>query len=255
MIRISEKLRNFVSLAKLVGVKNAVVFATTRRRITFIEPETKTKLTFRGRSTDFVTFRQIFFSRQYDFPGLPRTAKTIVDLGANIGLSAVFFAHRYPQAKIVAVEPDGENFDMLLNNCSSISNVTVCRRAIMGGQGWAASYDGGNKLEENAIVFQEVSGQEVCKTSVPCTSLVRFLDDNAISHVDVLKIDVEGAEAVIFRNAKDWIHRCDVILVEPHDDQIPGVSAFIKETCMKHGYRCKAFGEGFAIVKSLNGIG
>ena len=66
-------------------------------------------------STDVMTLREIFIARDYDFP-VHREIRTIIDAGANIGLSSVFFAHKYPRARVVAIEPEAENFALLQRN-------------------------------------------------------------------------------------------------------------------------------------------
>jgi hypothetical protein len=74
----------------------------------------------RLQSTDIPTFRQIFVDNEYDTPFLPDDARVIVDLGANVGYAAVYFGLKYPQAKILAVEPDEENCLALAANVSRL---------------------------------------------------------------------------------------------------------------------------------------
>ena len=65
-------------------------------------------------------WQQVFVNCEYDFPELSPSASTIVDLGANIGLATLYFAARYPQASILAVEPAAENFNVLLRKTQSL---------------------------------------------------------------------------------------------------------------------------------------
>ncbi len=69
----------------------------------------------RPKTSDFSTFRQIFMDHEYDFKLLD-VPNIIVDAGANIGLASLFFAQRFPSAKIFALEPDHSNFEMLMKN-------------------------------------------------------------------------------------------------------------------------------------------
>ena len=61
-------------------------------------------------------YDQVFVGREYEFPHLPEEAKTIIDLGANIGLTSIFFALKYRDANILSVEPDNDNFMRLIAN-------------------------------------------------------------------------------------------------------------------------------------------
>ncbi len=63
----------------------------------------KTGFYLRPHSSDLYTFNQVFILDQYNIK-LPFLPKTIIDAGANIGLSSAYFAHRFPQSQIVAIE-------------------------------------------------------------------------------------------------------------------------------------------------------
>lgn len=68
-------------------------------------------------STDFNVLEEIFVTRVYGrFAGLLANSGTILDLGANVGLSTIFLARAAPKAVVVAVEPDRGNFEMLVEN-------------------------------------------------------------------------------------------------------------------------------------------
>ncbi len=75
-------------------------FKSTRYQTTFH---------LRSQTTDKYTFKQVFLDDQYNV-ALPFTPTRIIDAGANIGLAAVYFAHRYPNSKVIAVEPSRDIF-------------------------------------------------------------------------------------------------------------------------------------------------
>lgn len=91
-------------------------------------------------TSDIPIFHQVFAARDYDSPALPATAGTIVDLGANIGLASVFFALRYPSARIFALEPDPKNFAALVRNTTGFWPRVVTR------EGAAWTHDGQIRL-------------------------------------------------------------------------------------------------------------
>jgi len=71
----------------------------------------------RLKTTDLPTFDQVFFYKEYDFD-TAKSPNIIIDAGANIGLAAIYFANRYPNAKIIALEPEQSNFRILKENVS-----------------------------------------------------------------------------------------------------------------------------------------
>ena len=83
----------------------------------------------RGNTSDYTTFLQVFVDFQYD-KMLPEKVDVILDCGANIGLASIYFANKYPSAKIIAVEPESTNFEMLLRNTEDYSNITCLQKGI-----------------------------------------------------------------------------------------------------------------------------
>ena len=68
-------------------------------------------------STDLRVYDQVVLRQEYDLPAR-REPSFIVDAGANIGLASVFFANRYPNARILSLEPEKGNYEMLVRNCT-----------------------------------------------------------------------------------------------------------------------------------------
>jgi tRNA G46 methylase TrmB len=82
-------------------------------------------------STDIPTFSQIFVRNEYESANLPENARVIIDLGANVGYATVYFAQKYKDAKILAVEPEAESFRMLEDNVRALgSRVTTLQAAV-----------------------------------------------------------------------------------------------------------------------------
>jgi hypothetical protein len=107
-------------------------------------PGSRRTIRLRTNSSDIATYNQIFIRREYDFSYLPHAAEflsgtrtteagarkiTVVDCGANVGCSVIWFANEYPGAEIVAVEPDLANFELLNQNVADLDNVRTIRAA------------------------------------------------------------------------------------------------------------------------------
>jgi FkbM family methyltransferase len=137
--------------------------------------------------------------------------RLIVDLGANIGAAMALFAHAFPSARIIGVEPDP-------------SNAALCRRNV---EPWetrcevveaAAWPDEGNiRLTGEASSAFKVDtgagGREVPAVSLT-TLLQRYAADEA---VDYLKMDVEGTERELLSRGTGWIERVRCVSVEVHE--------------------------------------
>ena len=84
---------------------------------------------FRRTTSDFEVFRDIFVYEQYRFDW-PFSCKTILDAGANTGFSAIYFAHLFPHATILALEPEDSNFVTLQKNTANYPNIHTVKKAL-----------------------------------------------------------------------------------------------------------------------------
>ena len=86
-------------------------------------------VSLRLRTTDVALCRDILLNGHYDCE-LSRPPRAIVDAGANIGLSSIFYANKYPEAKIIAIEPENSNFQMLQKNCAGYPRIFPLHAAL-----------------------------------------------------------------------------------------------------------------------------
>jgi FkbM family methyltransferase len=176
-------------------------------------------------SSDVPTYRQIFINKDYDFL-VQHEPEVIIDAGANIGLASIYFANKYPNAKIIAIEPEKSNFAILMRNVAPYSNVTPLQAAL-----W-------NKSEQIQVT-DPGHGKWAFRTE-ECTSgsaksnlalhMVAGMTVNDIMgkfhihDVDILKIDIEGAEKEVFSDTSTWIDKVDSIIIELHECMRSGCS-------------------------------
>lgn len=185
----------------------------------------------RANTSDIPTFEQVFVSREYDSENLPDRAATIVDLGGNVGYASIFFAMKYVDARILAVEPDAENFAELERNTSCFGD----RIARLHAAAWV--HDGTIHLRtENELgVSLDAWGVQVSETettshaTVACHTIARLFEIGGFDSVDILKIDVEGAERELFaQGAEVWLARTNLVIIETHDRFCPGSDASVR---------------------------
>jgi FkbM family methyltransferase len=164
----------------------------------------------RCRTTDIFVLLEVFADRQYQMPVGFRPPQVIVDAGANIGLTSLFFVSRYPEARIVAIEPDDENFELLLANTGQYRNVRALKAALWHEHGNVELHDPGiGKWGLKASPGQ--SGTADVRT-VTMDDLI-----GEYGRVDLLKMDIEGAERDVLKHSLSWFDSVGALALEIHD--------------------------------------
>lgn len=163
-------------------------------------------------------YKEIFDDGCYDV-GQLSDAPFVVDVGANIGFFTLYVKHKYPAAKVLAFEPAPETFKLLERNISlhEIEGVEAIQCALGSQQGimpltYFPNLPGNSTLmpEEKEKLRQEavkMLGQEAADarfgvtqtTDVTIERLSSFLDKYPNMQVDLVKVDVEGAELDVIR--------------------------------------------------------
>ena len=167
-------------------------------------------------TTDVAAFEHVFINDEYGF-SLASPPSLIIDAGANIGMASVYFARRYPDAKIIAIEPDLENFNILKQNAQMFPSIVPVHGALWNADGSVQVYDGGHGSWGMRVKDDNDSTGFI--RSMKVDTLLR---EHGIDKIDLLKIDVEGAEYEIFEDAHGWIGRVNAICIELHDRFRPG---------------------------------
>ena len=173
-------------------------------------------------TTDLATFKQVLIERHYEFDR-PEAPRFIIDAGANIGLASIYFAKRYPQAKIVSIEPETSNYKMLLKNTAAYPQITTLQAALWRENEKLFLFDSGHGNHG----FQVSDDQRQTQNHLggtPGLTVDAILRDAGQNRVDLLKIDIEGAEREVMSSSANWIDRVGVLMIELHDDIKPGCS-------------------------------
>jgi FkbM family methyltransferase len=144
--------------------------------------------------SDLDVARHVLRDRVYDV-ALDVPPEVVLDLGSNIGLSVLWFRHRFPSATIVAVEPDPRAVALLERNAGALPRTHLLHAAVTGSPGprrlVLADATVSSALGESGDAGVEVEG-------VTIAALMRRF---GLSRVDLLKIDIEGAEWEVL---SDW---------------------------------------------------
>ena len=213
-------------------------------------------LSLRIDDSDIRVFKQIFVDNEYDSLNLPDTAKTIIDLGANIGLSALFFIKKFPDARIVAVEPDAVNFLIMEKNLETFSkSVSFLQAAIWPTDGevtLVTEDDNHASLGAWGVRTEASNGNPAL--SVKAVSIPTIMKQYGMDFVDILKVDIEGAEYELFeKNYEDWIDKVGLIIIETHDRFKPNSEAMVRKALNGRFDELPMKGENLFFKKKVKG--
>ncbi len=156
----------------------------------------------------YYSYREIMLRGLYDFPS-DEPSPRIIDGGANIGLSVIRFKQLHPTAVVTAFEPDDQAFDALQRNIESfgLQDVQLRREAIWTSNGHQAFFREG----ADAGRLGKPHRGEVPR-AVPTQRLRPLLEEP----LDMLKLDIEGAEFDVLADCRDQLQQVRRVLVEYH---------------------------------------
>jgi len=182
-------------------------------------------ISLRAGSSDMSVFKEVLLDEDYSFL-LADTPQTIIDAGANIGLSAIWFATRYPHARIIAVEAERANFELMVRNLEAYPNVTPVHAALWPHRGVLSIEDPLNVGAWGFMTIQRDDGASSSFGSVQCVTVGDLIEEYGLGRVNLFKIDIEGAEYELFSDpgSSEWLKSVDAIAIELHDRFRPGCS-------------------------------
>ncbi|MDB5109852.1 MAG: methyltransferase FkbM family [Mucilaginibacter sp.] len=165
-------------------------------------------LTYVDANTCYYGYLEIFEKQPYKFIA-DNNNPYIIDCGANIGLSILYFKSIYPRATIIAFEPDPDIYKVLQTNIESfkLTNITIHQAAV-----W--TYNG-------SLDFQIEGGMSgripkiTDKTNIRKVDAIR-LKDLLVQPIDFLKIDIEGAEYEVIKDCAGLLYLVKHLFIEYH---------------------------------------
>lgn len=166
-------------------------------------------------SSDTLVFEQVCVDRQFDFlDRLSGQVSFILDLGANIGCSSALFLSAFPDASVIAVEPDPGNAARCADNLRPYGDrATVIRGAVWHTGGSLVLSRNGSL--EWAVQVREAAPDE--QADVPAYTVRELLARSGFPQIDLLKVDIEGSETGLFSHAADdWLGAVRNICIETH---------------------------------------
>ena len=197
--------------------------------------ESATPLTIRFNNSDIVLLLGVFLHGDCRVTLEPHPT-LILDLGANTGLTARAWAHQFPSAHILAVEPDASTYELCAKNNLTRPG-TICLNRMIGPK---SGFGKAVNPEAISMARQFSALPAGVMDGIRTSPIEELLDEHPSPGPVLIKMDIEGAEIALFEQADAWIHRVQAVLVEPHGE---GTALLIERTLKRHGFNLDRVGE------------
>lgn len=188
----------------------------------------------RGGTSDAEALRTTFFNH-YDTPPRPLPKQAVVlDLGSNVGYTIAYFKSLCPSARIIGVELDADNYALCLENTHQYSNCQIVHAGVWTTDG-TISY-GGKDVQSYAI------GEKGGEKQVSAITVPTLLAKYGITHIDYVKMDIEGAELPVLKADPKWLDLVDTLRVEVHEQVDKHIEDSLQEVhaiLTSHGFDCR----------------
>jgi FkbM family methyltransferase len=216
-----------------------LLFSKRSEKIQFKHGEYKQPIYLRVNSSDIDTFYQVLFNLEYEIETYA-APKVIIDLGANIGLASIYFLNKYPKSKVIALEPEKENYKLLEKNMTNYTNFFSYNKGVWNRSAFL-------EIVDNGIGNWGYSVNEVLQSNnntIEAISINQIISDHSLTQIDVLKIDIEGSEIELFlSNYELWLPITKLIIIELHDWMREGCSKQFFSTMVKYNFKLTHKGE------------
>lgn len=173
-------------------------------------------LTLRGGTQDPSVFHEVFVRDVYRLSNDASPLKDVLDLGGNVGMFSVRIASR--ARRVFAYEPVPSNFEQLKRNVAGYPNITPVNEAVGATHGVLKLFPGQSDRGTGRFsAHPDASTHDTAHPfEVPCVTLAMVFQRHGIEQLDLMKIDVEGAEHEILRAGAGLLGRVARIVGEYH---------------------------------------
>lgn len=257
---VNDKLYNQYN--NLIFLSNhQVVFKKIQNGLVLTEkshPKVSNAAFLRLDDSDVFVFHQVYFMEEYKplvniykshFGDNP---ETIIDAGANIGLTAIYFSQVFPFSKIICLEPDESNFKILTKNAELTKrpHFHFIQKAL-----WSSDQNlsSSRNFRDKQSWSIQVSPTPAALSTIKGVSIHSIMKDFALEQIDVLKIDIEGAEGEVFKDrseALSFLSKVKTLGIEIHEDFVK--KSVIEEILVEAGFELLDEGESiFGYNKNL----
>lgn len=186
------------------------------REVALRLPGIPTSVFCRVKGSDIWVLQAIFEGRDADIDLPHPKPHLIIDGGANVGYASVFLTNKYPDAQIIAVEPESANLQIARSNCADYPNIKLIHGGI-----WSHRTKlliANPESESWGFTTREVKGPPA--DAIDAYTIEDLIACSGSQTVDLLKLDIEGAEDQLFSQSDlSWLDKTRVVLIELHSAQ------------------------------------
>lgn len=212
-------------LLRYRGMRYRPALASDRRRDLVLRDGTR--LSYRQNRGEIWAVYEVWMRNCYRVP-FPVGTKVLLDLGANIGLTSLWYARACGFERVIAVEPTPSNADLADHNLRANGVEADVVRAAVGPADGEARFRQYNVSTFNELVFDaaqppraepgvRLTGESVVRVASPATLLEALPDGQ---RVDLVKLDIEGGEQALYEGDLSWLSRVDALVAELHPPRV-----------------------------------
>lgn len=240
--------RQTLTCLRLYGLRNARVFLSVNLRrksgsahqrvYRMHSPQLRHPLQLRGGRADFLVFAQIFLDQEFA-PLRQQDLARIIDLGGNIGLASAWLLNIFPRAKVVCIEANSDNYASLEANLAPYGDRAVI---VKGGVWWRQTPLAlvRRENETDAQVREARAGDDPAAI-LEGWDVPALMQCAGFTRIDLLKIDIEGAEVeLLLHDADRWLPQVRNLSIELHG---PASEAALERALASYTYQRQTSGE------------
>lgn len=198
----------------------------------------KRSVWLRPATTDLQVFQKVVIDAEYAPPETLQAAG-ILDAGAYIGLSTLYLHHLFPDADILAIEPDPQNYQLLEKNTRGVNGIRLLNGALWSGSASCVfQADLSQPWASRVVTDPSESGSQI-----RCIAL-NEVEGILGKPVEFIKMDIEGAEAAAFLEVSDRLaETLKAMVIEFHERFFPGSSESVIAFASRHSHQRYEQGE------------
>lgn len=238
LIRLNEYLIKFLySLNNLGLISTLKIFFFLKKEINYIKPKKFLNRIYFRKNGDYGALTHLYsLSYKISDKNSKNKIENILDLGANIGIETIKFKFFFPKSKIIAIEPEKNNFEILKKNTINYDNIHLENRAISNKQTEVYLKNNSKNISSNYnesfFVTNEITTSRIKTISIPY-----LIKKYNLERINILKSDIEGYERNIFDNTcSEWLNKVDCIIFECPDNDF--MSSGTTQKIFNHIQKC-----------------
>ena len=175
----------------------------------------KIPFAYRPDTIDENVIQNVFQNEEYLLPIEDFQPKLILDCGGNIGCSALYFSSIYPDAQIYTVEPEKNNFKLLTFNTCMYDNIHAINSELWDKETFVKVQEDNSK--DAGLIMVETTEDD--DAAINTTTISKILKDSGLEEIDILKVDIAGAEKEVFSapDVDEWLSKVNIIIIKLND--------------------------------------